>query len=64
MSKPTGPIINGTSTDVSTAGVMAVIFAVVAGLGLYALGLSAGVALVVGLAVFVVGVVVATVKTV
>lgn len=64
MSKPTGPIINGTSADVTIAGWIAVFFAVLIGLGLYGLGLSGGIAVVIGLAVFFVGIVVGAVKTV
>ena len=64
MSKPTGPIINGTSADVTIAGWMAVFFAVLAGLVFYGVGLSGGVAAVIGIAVFVVGIIVAAVKTV
>ena len=64
MSKSTGPIINGTSADVTIAGWMALGAAVLVGFGLYAFGLSASIAAVVGIVAFVVGIIVASVKTV
>ena len=64
MSKPTGPIVNGTSADVTIAGWISVFFGVLVGLGLYGLGLSGSVAVVIGLVVFFVGIIVGAVKTV
>ena len=63
MSKPTGPIINGTSTDVSVPATTAAIFGVLAGAILYGLGVSGGVAAVIGLVIFFAGIIIVSVKT-